>query len=163
MSIYNDLIELERLLEDVVDKETGEILPDDDVAYSELKSEIMNVGMEKLCKVRANILSDIDGIKEELERISEKKRSKEKAVERLQNYMLELLKLSGKEKVEDGTFTVGTRKSERVIVDEEVLPKQYKAEKITTKPDLKAIKEAIISGIVVDGAYIQECLNLTVK
>ena len=165
MSIYSDVIECENLFEELcVNHETGEIDMEQEKSLDELRKQIINEGMEKLCKVRANKLADIEALKAEEKRIAEKRKSLEKGIDKLEGYMDFIYRKSGVDKLKAGTFTVSSRKSIKTIVDnEELLPPHYKIQKVEYKPDLKAIKNDIQNGQFVAGCHLEEVYNLQIK
>lgn len=55
------------------------------------------------------------------------------------------------------------RKSEKVIVDEGILPKMYLVKKVDYSADKKMIKEVLKSGKKVRGAYIEVNQNIQIK
>lgn len=160
MSIYQDVLTAQQLIEEQIDFETGEISDEYDDAV-ELKEEIIALGLEKLCKVRANIKSDIDAFKAEEKRISEQRKRLEKALERNEKYIMFVHKKSGNAKNIAGTFTVSTRKSESVCLDIDFENRDYGNYEF--KPDKKAIKEALKNGVEIDGARIITNENLQIK
>lgn len=160
MSIYQDVLAAQELIEEQIDQETGEIGDNFDAAC-ELKDEVLSLGLEKLCKVRSNIKSDIEAFKSEEKRIAEQRKRLEKALERNEKYILFIHSQSGNDKDIAGTFTVSTRKSESVILDEGFENKDYGV--FEFKADKKAIKEALKNGIELVGAKIIVNENLQVK
>ena len=52
MSIYSDMQDLEKMINDCADPETGEIKQSDDEAYQALREELAVNGLEKLAKVQ---------------------------------------------------------------------------------------------------------------
>ena len=163
MSIYNDVLPIEKMLEESFDPETGEILEADEKAAEQLKAEIMQVGLEKLCKVRANIMSDIDGLKAEKKRIDDRIKSQNSSLERLENYILAIHKLSGQSKSTAGSFTISTRLSTSVQVDDSFDNKDYIIVEEVKKVDKIALKQALQSGATVIGAQLVKKENLQVK
>ena len=117
--------------------------------------------MEKLCKVRANKLAYIESMREEEKRIAEKRHVSEKALERFENYMQSVLHASGQEKIQAVTFTVGTRKSTAVVVDDNFNNPEYI--KVEYAPDKMKIKNDLKNGVVIDGARLVERESLAVK
>lgn len=163
MSIYNDVLTIEQMLEDSFDPETGEIMEADEKAAEELKAEIMQVGLEKLCKVRANIISDIDGLKNEKARIDNSLKGKVSKLDRLEAYILAIHKLSGQAKSTAGSFTISTRKSTSVQLVDDFDNEDFQTIEEVKKIDKNSIKQALKSGIEVPGAWLVEKENLQVK
>lgn len=160
MSIYKDVLTAQELIEEQIDLEKGEILDSYDDAV-ELKEEIIALGLEKLCKVRANIKADIDSFKAEEKRINEQRKRLERALERNEKYIMFVHTQSGNKKNIAGTFTVSTRLSESVCLDVDFENKDFGSYEF--KPDKKAIKEALKNGAEIDGARIITNENLQIK
>lgn len=166
MSIYQEMQDLEEMISSCFDPETGEIRPEDDEAYLSLKKELIENGLERLAKVRANKQNRISGIDSEIERLKLAKEREQKQIDWIESYMLYIYNQSEKDKkgkVQAGTFTIGTRKSVKTIVDDmTLLPNNLISVKTEYKPDLKAIKEVIQNGGEVQGCHLEEKQNLTV-
>lgn len=163
MSIYNDVLDIEEMINDSFDPETGEILEEDVQAGEELKQEIIAVGLEKLCKVRANMRMDIDGLKAEKKRIDDMIKSKTRKLERFENYILLIHKMSGEKKSIAGSFTVSTRKSTSVQVSDDFNNENYQIIEEVKKIDKMAIKKDLAAGVEIAGAILIENENLQVK
>lgn len=127
------------------------------------KTETIERGLESLCKIRARKESDIVALKAEATRMKEKADREEKALVRLEQYMLSMLARSGEKKLTAGTFTVGTRMSNSVWVSPDFNNPEYMRTTTTTAPDKVAIKDALKNGAVIDGAMLLERENLSVK
>lgn len=164
MSVYTDVQTLQDMFEYCYDVETGEV---DEVAEKQLAeymAKILGADLEKLCKVRVNLMSKAEAIKAEKDRLAVRQKVAEKEVERINSTILFALKNTGKDKVKAGTFTVSTRKSSQLIVDEDNFKDDRFIEKVVTqKIDKMAIKQAIKQGVIVDGCQIKEVENLQVK
>lgn len=163
MSIYNDVLVAQQLIDECFDLETGEIDEIQEQQAIDLKNEIIAQGLETLCKVRVNYLADIEFLKAEEKRIKEKRQRLEKSLERLEEYMLLIHKQSGKDKSIAGTFTVNTRKSTSVIIDDDFNDDRFQTIVEEKKIDKTAIKKALTNGEEVAGAYLQINENLQVR
>ena len=120
--------------------------------------------MESYCKAIKCYENDIAAFKSEIERLKARKESAEKAIERMKDAMTNAMETFGLKKLEAGTFKIGTRKSQSVeILDEDAISSEYKREKITYSVDKVAIKNAIESGVEVEGAKLNENTNITIK
>lgn len=164
MSIYNDVLTLQNAIDDaLVPDENGNINDDALNILLDAKDYAVSDGMERLAKVRANKMSDIAGMREEYKRMAERIRVAENNLTRLESTMLNLLKLSGHDKITAGTFTIGTRKSVSVWVSPDFNNPEFMRIKTTSEPDKVAIKDALKSGEKIDGAYLTEKENLAIK
>lgn len=161
MTIYSDVLEVEKLLDNCFNIETGEIDEKKEEELKKIRADIIDSGLEKLCKTRANRLAMVESLKAEEKRINEKRKSLERSVERLETWIADVFHLGGNEKEVAGTFTISMRKSESVrLVDGFENPEFGSYE---FKPDKRKIKDAIKMGIPVDGAEIVVSENLQIK
>lgn len=118
--------------------------------------------IENTAKYMVNVESDIQGLKNEIDRLTKIKKAKENAVERLKNNVEYAMKQKGIEKLEVGTFKAGYRKSEIVeIINLDIIPADFT--KVEIKADKTAIKKAIKAGEVVEGAEIKVNQNFYIK
>ena len=161
MSIYDDVAELEKKLDNCYDLETGEIDEKAEAQILVAMQELFEDGLEKLCKIRANRLSYIDALKSEEKRINEKRKYIELKLGRLEKHIFDVYKLAKQEKIKAGTFSLSMRKSESVVLTDSFVNPDFGT--FEFKPDKKKIKEAIKGGIMVDGAEIVEKENLQIK
>lgn len=161
MSIYDDVVTAQKLIDECFDLETGEINEEQENQAKKLKDEILAQGLETLCKVRANLKSEIDALKAEEKRITDKRKVLESKTERLERYIHDIFNLSGQDKVKAGTFTVSIRLSEAVKLADDFENKEFGTYEF--KADKKAIKEALKSGLQIDGAEIVCNENLQVR
>lgn len=118
--------------------------------------------IENTAMYMVNVESDIQGLKNEIDRLTKIKKAKENAVERLKNNVEYAMKQKGLEKLEVGTFKAYYKKSESVeIINLDVIPADYT--RVEIKADKVAIKKAIKSGEVVAGAEIKVNQNFYIK
>lgn len=127
------------------------------------KTETIERGLESLCKIRARKESDIVALKAEAARMKEKAEREERALARLEQYMMDMFKRSGEKKLTAGTWTVGTRMSNSVWVSPDFNVAEYMRTTTTTAPDKVAIREALKAGTKIDGAYMVEKENLAIR
>lgn len=127
------------------------------------KQQTIERGLESLCKIRARKESDIVALKAEAARMKEKAEREERALARLEQYMMDMFKRSGEKKLTAGTWTVGTRMSNSVWVSPDFNVAEYMRTTTTTAPDKVAIREALKAGTKIDGAYMVEKENLAIR
>jgi hypothetical protein len=86
-----------------------------------------------------------------------------KRISSIKKYLLPYVVSHGK--IESGTFTLSTRKSESVnITNESLIPLSYIHEiPVQLKPDKNAIKKDLKAGKAVPGAELKENDNLVIK
>lgn len=163
MTLYEINNEMKMALDDVlnsVDEETGEV----DESYVHILEDLQMQRDEKLDNIGAyikNLAAEAEAIKTEEKKLAERRKATENKVERLKNYVAEIL---NGEKFESSRVAFSFRRSEQVVIpDEEHLDERYLVREVTWKPDKKAIKEAIKSGELVVGAYLETKNNLQIK
>ena len=118
--------------------------------------------IEGLCKYIRNLELGIDMCQTEIERINKMKEKAGKRIGNIKKYLTPYVAKQGK--IEAGTFTLSIRKSESVkIIDESLIPEQYKEIVETEKIDKNAIKADLKSEIEIPGAELEKKDNLQIK
>lgn len=147
----------------VVDEETGEILFEE--------SDIDNLLLtrdQKLentaCYIK-NLMSDINDLKTEEKALNERRKAKEKKVERLKSYLSNSMLMFGDKKFETAKVVLSFRKSKQVeIADGAKIPQEYMTVKVEENPNKTKLKDAILKqGVVIDGVQVVEKENLQLK
>lgn len=154
----------------LIENAINEILYSEDPINLELidnlikaKNETIERGLEALCKIRVRKMAEISGFAAEIKRLSEKSSRETTALKRLENYIFDVYKRAGVDKMTAGTFTVGKRISSQVWVSDTFNNPQYMRTKTIVEPDKTAIKDAIKAGAQIDGAAIVTKENLSIK
>ena len=120
--------------------------------------------IEDYCHVIGQFNADVVMFDNEIERLKTKKDAAKRGIDRMKAALSAYMQATNTEKTKAGTFALSFRKSEAVIIkDELALPTEYVKTKTTTAPDKTAIKNAIKSGEVVPGAELQVNHNLQIK
>lgn len=143
----------------VADTTTGEVF--------NLTERLENLQIEKAQKIEGVALY-LDDVLTKTEQIDKKiayleclKKSMEKQVERLHNYLLYATENKG---IETENVSVKVRTSERLIIDvESDIPSEFLKTKTVEVPDRIAIKQAIKNGADIQFAHIQKCYNLKIQ
>jgi hypothetical protein len=117
----------------------------------------------KFCHFMRGLELDIDQYKQEEKRIAHKRKTMEKKLAWSKVYMTPYVIEHGKQNM--GTFTWSLRQSKVVETDSEFDVENilYNKTKTETKPDKKAIKEALNSGVDIPGASIVTKANFQFK
>jgi len=151
------LYEIDKAIEDLIDKETGEIT--DEAAFEELR-------MEKAEKVRniallvKNLRSDAASYKAEEDAFKARRQAAEAKADWLTGYLKK--HLNG-EAVKDTQFEITWRKSQRSdVFDEEAIPVDYKKWQ-APKIDRDGILRALKAGQAVPGARLEEHTSIRIK
>ena len=159
-AIYNDIEAAEQLLATTYDAETGEITGDYEAA-EKLRAEVQALGLETLCKARANRLAVINSIKAEEERLRARRQRLESTVEKIENDINVVYQHGDAPVQYAGNFTVSTRKSTQVITDGTFYDERFI--RTTTSVDKAELKKALAAGEQIMGAHLQTNYNLQIK
>ena len=105
--------------------------------------EAMGAGekAENYCKIIKQFQSDIEMYKNEIDRLSARKKAAENAVDRMKSMLLLFMQQTGQDKLKAGTFAVSTATTQAVnITDENAVPRIYLVEQ-PPKIDKAGIKK----------------------
>lgn len=144
-NIYELTAAMLRLQEMLLQAETDE----DEAAIAEMLAEAdadIEGKAEGYAHVIRNIEADISALKAEEQRINAKRKTAEKAVERLKNTLYEAMLRTGKTKFKAGTFDFNIAKNggaPPVILDVDIDELPEELVKVKKEPDKKAIAEYI--------------------
>ena len=157
--ITGDLLTLQAMLEDSVEDQV--LLDTLDAVQGEYE-----IKLESYCKVIKNLEADIEALKNEAKRLTDKRKLLENNIDRLKKAMFDSMKATGTTKVKSGVFTVAIQKNGGklpVIVDVETayLPKELV--KVVESPDLEAIAKLIDSGNTQYAHYGERGESLRIK
>lgn len=161
MSLYALSENLLRVLDGgmVVDVDSGEILFDAD-NLEELEMAYADK-LEGCGLYVKNLQSEVDALKAEEHTLAERRRIKERKVERLREYMLESMERTNTAKLDTSKVAISTRKSQRCVIDDErAIPFQYI--KVEQKVNKAQVSKALKAGEV-PGAHLEEAVNLQIK
>lgn len=118
--------------------------------------------VENTVKVIKNKEADVNQLKEEIDRLTKRKKSIENDITRLKTGLQGAFEITGHDKVKTLLFTVSLANNQpSVVVDEDLLPKKYFVKKLT--PDKTTIKELLKAGKKVKGAELQESRSLRIR
>ena len=148
----------------------NQIIEADGVLDDEL-SEALQINQDQLEEkgrsygyVIKKLDGEVDIIDLEIKRLTALKKSRKNTIDRLKETIKGAMELYDIDKIETPTLKVSLRKSKAVIVEDvEKLDKDYVSLKVTKAADKKSIKEAIESGVDVEGATLQLNKSVTIK
>lgn len=162
MRLYEIPSEYDRIMDEAIDQETGEILNESLFAkLDELKAledeKIENIG----CWIK-DLKASAKALKDEEEALTARRKSIERRLESLTNYLTGYL---NGQKRSYPRCQLSFRSSEAVVVncDVEQLPEAFVRVKVTKEADKTSIKNAIKSGYEIDGVTIESRLSLQIK
>lgn len=125
----------------------------------------MGVGekLEDYCKVIRQFEADTGALKNEIDRLSEKKKKAENAILRLKKAIQNYMTATGKDKVQCGVFDIKVSKSKAAIItNEDVIPAIYRVAQ-PDKIDKSEIRKALLAGEVIEGAELTINQNVSIK
>lgn len=135
---------------------------DSDELRAECEQEIQNYVELQLRKVDgiASYLTHCEGqqdfAKRELERLTARKKRYERRQERLEGYVVAVLRKLGEKKMEGRTSTLSLRAcpASVAVLDESAIPGEFRVMKVEESIDKRAIKQALASKREVPGAEL---------
>lgn len=145
-------------------------LPEEAIAdtLEAIKGEI-EVKADNIACLLKNIEADVTAIKAEETRLAERRKAKEKAHERLKQYLSDVLQKMSIDKVETARNNITFRKSESVELDEDtfIIWAQDNRDDLLTYSAPKAnkteIKKALKGGAEIVGASLITKKNIQIK
>ena len=154
--ITGGLLTLQEMLEDSVD---DQVLADTlEAVHGEYELKL-----ESYCKVIKNLEADMEALKNEAKRLTDKRKTLENNVDRLKKAMFDSMKATNTPKVKGQLFTVAIQKNGGVIpINYDKNDKNITANlpdhlvNIVETPNLEAIRELLEAGKVVDGFTLGE-------
>ena len=151
------LYEIDKAIENLIDKETGEIL--DEAAFDALKLE-KEEKVRNIALLVKNLRSDAASYKAEEDAFKARRQAAEAKADWLTGYLKK--HLNG-EAVKETQFQISWRKSQRSdVFNEDLIPMDYK-KWATPKIDKEAILRALKAGEKVPGARLVETNNMIIK
>lgn len=141
----------------MVDPETGEVAIDED-RLAELQME-RGEKLENIALWIKDLSANAKAIRDEENSLAERRKAMEAKAERLTEWLRTAL---AGEKFETAKCRISYRKTKSVkITDQFLVPVEYCA--ITTVPNKAAVKQALMDGVKVPGAEIEEKLSMSIK
>ena len=153
------LYEIDKRIIDLIDDETGEIIDSNLNTFDELMME-RNNKIENVALWIKNLRADAEAYKAEAQAFVDRKKAAERKIESLTR-LLEITLRGRKFKTE--RVQIGYRKSDSVQIDKNAkLPDEYLRIR-EPEPDKAALKKALKDGVEIEGAWLEEKLNMQVK
>ena len=159
MNLYESL-KLEDELAALAAENDGEISEEDFELLIQSQTNSIDK-IEGLCKWFRKGELFIENCKAEKKRMDDSMKHVANRMKSAKGYIAPYVR--AKKRVQAGTFTLTTRKSKVVILDEDFNDEFYMTEKITKTPDKVAIKKDLEAGESIIGAEIQERISLQIK
>lgn len=167
--ITEQILRVDELLDKVIDVESGEITDEDAFnEYIELQETLKNMfdtKTEDIVKFMRSLESGIVVRKSEIDRLKKLNDRGKNKIARLKEYLLNNMISSGKTRVDTSLGAIGTRKSQKVIVNEDIIPKdeRYWRVETTHKFDKNEIKKILKSGEQIDGVSVEDSVSINIR
>jgi len=131
------------------------------LAISETELETKAVGYSFVIK---DLDNDVEAIDNEIKRLTQLKKVRVNASERLKNTIANAMRLFERDEIKTPIVKLSFRASESVNVEDvNALPLEFKVVKVTEQADKTKIKEALKNGVEVVGCSISINKNLQIK
>lgn len=155
------LYDIDREIMDLLDPETGEIADYEtfEQLQMELKKKLENVGLWI-----KDLRAEAAAIKAEIASQQERMKAAERKAERLTGYLEAALQ---GEKFSTPRLSISWRRSQAAAIEDEAAfcaaHPNYTIVKTEVKPDRKALLADLKQGVHVDGAVLEERINMQIK
>lgn len=127
----------------------------------------LEIKAENYAKVMKNLEADVSGIKAEIDRLSERKKTIEKNIKRMKENLQNAMEITGKTKFKTELFSFGVRtNAPAVVMDEQYIENIPERFLKYSEPTINkvAIKEAIQKGEDLEGvAHLEQTKSLMIK
>ena len=161
-SIFKIQAEYQQIVNELIDN-GGEITPELELALQITKDNFHSKS-ENYGYITKQFNAEMRIIDDEIHRLEQLKRVRQKAIERLKANIEMAMTTFEVDKIETPLIKISFRKSESVEVEDvNNLPALYKVVKLSETADKLKIKDAIKSGILIEGCSIKTNRNLQIK
>ena len=162
MNIFNIQSEYQQLVNQLIEN-GGELTPELELAL-QINKDNFHSKSENYGYITKQFDGEIDIIDNEIKRLQQAKKSREKTIERLKATIEMAMNTFDIDKIETPLIKISFRKSESVeVTDVNELPNEFKVIKLTETADKLKIKDALKSGIFIEGCSIKTNRNLQIK
>jgi archaellum component FlaC len=143
--------------------EAGEI--DEQTVTDTMESIGASEKLESYIHVQRQIESEIAAFDAEIDRMTERKNSLKKQVERLKSATVDFMRATNQKSANAGTFKLTMRENKSCeITDESMIPAEYMTIiPESKKPDKRAMLAALKDGAEIAGAQLKTSYSVTAK
>lgn len=143
--------------------ESGEI--DEQTVTDTMESIGTEEKLESYCYIQKQFEAEIAAYDAEIERMTERKNSLKKQVERLKAAQVAFMQATGQKKASAGTFTLALRSTMSCeILDESLIPAEFRVEiPASSRPDKKGMLAAMKEGKEISGAQLKTSYSVTAR
>lgn len=146
---------------DLLEANGGEITPEIEEAL-QLNAETFLVKADGYCEIIAKYHAMAQLASERIRQLQTYKKVAENAEKRLKERLQYAMSQYGLTKVELGLHKLSLRNSQAVeVIDEAKIPNEFV--KVKTEIDKSALREALLSGAIIEGAELRQNQSLAIK
>lgn len=162
MNLFNIQHEYLLLINQIIEN-GGEITPQQELNLQITRDQLQDKGTNYAFVIK-KLDAECDIIDAEIKRLSELKKVRQNACERLKSNISHAMQIFEVDKIESPLIKLSFRKSQSVnVADVNSLPNEFKTIKVTEQADKMKIKQALLNGEVIEGCEIVNNNNLQIK
>ena len=163
MKLYELTRQKQDLLNAIADMDHEDLELSDAVGDTlDALNEAIEAKAEDVASFIFSLQADSAALKQEEQRLAERRRLNDAKIERMKTYLHDMLTDAQIDRVKGLKYTIGFRKSEKVAVtDVDALPERFL--RIKREPNLTALKEALKAGQAFEGVSITTNRNLSIR
>lgn len=151
----------QQALNELLFEAEGELTPELEEALA-INEANLTLKAENYATSMAMFAASVEAAKTERKRLDAYIKRAENAQERMKNALSTALETFGLDRLEVGTYRISFRKSEAVIVDDELtVPDEYII--VETKVNKAQLKADLKEGLVVSGAHLETRKNIQIR
>lgn len=161
-SIFNIGNELQLIINEIIES-GGEVNEETENALIIKEGELQNKSQSYGYLIKS-MEYEVNTIDSEINRLEGLKRVRNNTIKRLKTVLSDSMQQFEVEELKTATLKINFRKSQTVeILDEDLIPKEFKTVKVTTSISKAEIKKAIKNGELVVGADLINHKNIQIK
>ena len=162
MTIFKIQAEYQQIVNELIEN-GGNLTPELELALQITKDNFHSKS-ENYGYITKQFDAEMDIIDNEIKRLQQAKKTREKAIERLKANIEMAMTTFEVDKIETPLIKISFRKSESVEVEDvNNLPNEFKVIKLSETADKLKIKDAIKSGETIEGCYLKTNRNLQIR
>lgn len=138
-------------------------ISDEDYATLEMWQEERKAKLENIAVYYKELVALEEALENEAKKLLERAKTAERRAEWFKRYLATSMIANGDTELQTSRCTLSFRKSEKVVVNEDQLPRKYFVEKINYTPDKKTLKELLKKGETISGASLEVTQNIQIK
>ena len=162
MNLFNIQHEYLLLINQIIEN-GGEVTPQQELNLQITREQLQGKGTNYAFVIK-KLDAECDIIDAEIKRLTELKKVRQNACERLKANISHAMQIFEVDKIESPLIKLSFRKSQSVnVADVNSLPNEYKTIKVTEQADKVKIKQALLNGEVIEGCEIVNNNNLQIK